>query len=412
MYRLGAELFSPRAGLFAAITYNLSPLFGVVFGTFVLPDGPLDAALIAAALLLSRALEARGENALGWWLAAGLALGLALFSKYNGILVLFGALLYLASSPRHRPWLARREPWLGILVAFVVFLPTLIWNARHGFASFAFQGDRAFGLAFHPLAPFIVFGGEALYLLPWIWLPLVLAGLAAARRGPGEWRGWLLFCLALPAVLIFSVIALWARGRVLFHWAAPGYLMLFPLLGAAIEARLATGARAIRRRIILPWLIATAGFVIIATALVATEVRLNWPIDLARRFPIGHDPALQLRDWHSLRGDLARRHLLDRPGLVVAAVRWSDAAKISVALGPETPVVVLGAKPHEFGFDQPLSRYQGHDLLILAPNVGPARMALSFGALFHGIEPLPPATLVEDGRPVLVIPLYLGHELR
>ncbi|MGH7188107.1 MAG: glycosyltransferase family 39 protein [Acetobacteraceae bacterium] len=411
MYRLGAELFSPRAGLFAAITYNLSPLFGVVFGSFVLPDGPLDAALIAAALFLARALAAPAENARGWWLAAGLAAGLALFSKYNAILVLSGAFLYLATSPRDRFRLGRREPWLALLAAFLVFLPTLIWNARHGWASFAFQGDRAFGLAFHPLAPFIVFGGEALYLLPWIWLPLALAGLAAARRGPGEWRGWLLFCLAVPAVMIFSVIALWARGRVLFHWAAPGYLMLFPLLGAAIEARLAPGARGISRRIIFPWLAGTAGFVIIATALVATEVRLDWPIDLASRFPIGHDPALQLRDWRSLRGELAGRHLLDRPGLI-AAVRWSDAAKIAVALGPAPPVVVLGAAPHEFGFDHPLARYRGHDALILAPDVGPARMTRSFGHLFHGIEPLPPLTLLEDGRAVLIIPAYLGHELR
>ncbi|MGH7160203.1 MAG: glycosyltransferase family 39 protein [Acetobacteraceae bacterium] len=412
MYRLGAELFSPRAGLFAAITYNLSPLFGVVFGTFVLPDGPLDAALIAAALFLARALAAPAEDSRGWWLATGLAAGLALCSKYNAILVLFGAFLYLATSPRDRFRLGRREPWLALLAAFLVFLPTLIWNAHHGWASFAFQGDRAFGLAFHPLAPFIVFGGEALYLLPWIWLPLVLAGLAAARRGPGEWRGWLLFCLAVPAVMIFSVIAFWARGRVLFHWAAPGYLMLFPLLGAAIEARLATGTRSIRRRIIFLWLAGTAGFVIIATALVATEVRLDWPIDLALRFPIGHDPALQLRDWHSLRGELARRHLLDRPGQIIATVRWSDAAKIAVALGPEPPVVVLGAAPHEFGLVHPLARYRGHDALILAPDVGRQRMARSFGDLFHGIEKLPPLTLLEDGRAVLIIPAYLGHELR
>ncbi|MGH7067469.1 MAG: glycosyltransferase family 39 protein, partial [Acetobacteraceae bacterium] len=392
--------------------YNLSPLFGVVFGSFVLPDGPLDAALIAAALFLARALDAPeeemvGEGALYWWLAAGLAAGLALFSKYNAILVLLGAFLYLVSSARDRFRLARREPWLGVIVAFLVFLPTLIWNGRHGWASFAFQGDRAFGLAFHPLAPLIVFGGEALYLLPWIWLPLVISGLGAARRGPSEWRGWLLFCLALPAILFFSVIALWADGRVLFHWAAPGYLMLFPLLGRAIEARLAGGVRGIRI-----WLIGTAGFVVIATALVATEVRFNWPIDLAARFPIGLDPVLTLQDWHFLRPELARRHLLDRRGLVIGTVRWSDAAKIGYALGAKLPVVVLGSEPHEFGLEHPLARYRGHDVLILAPDVGPKRMAASFGELFDRIETLAPLTLLEAGRVVLIIPLYLGHELR
>lgn len=407
MYRLGAELFSPRAGLFAAVAFNLSPLFGVVFGTFVLPDGPLDATLLAAALFLAFALESDRDKSLAWWLASGLAAGLALFSKYNAILVLTGAFLYLATSPRHRHWLSRVEPWLALLIAFLVFLPTLIWNASHGWTSFAFQGDRAVGLAFHPLAPFIVFAGEALFLLPWIWLPLILSAWGALRRGPDEWRGWLLLCLAAPAVLIFSIIALWAHGRVLFHWAAPGYLMLFPLLGAAIERRLAAGARAIR-----PWFIGTACFVIVATALVSSEVRLDRPISLATRFPPGRDPTLQLRDWHELRTELAARHLLDRPDLIIATVRWPDAAKIAYALGPHPPVVVLGAEPHEFGLQHPLARYRGRDALVLAPDVGPHRMAASFGSLFSSIDTLAPLTLLENGRPLLIIPLYLGHALR
>ncbi|MGH7121072.1 MAG: glycosyltransferase family 39 protein [Acetobacteraceae bacterium] len=407
MYRLGAALFTPRAGLFAAITFNLSPLFGVAFGTFVLPDGPLDAALLAAALCLARALESRPERGLGWWLAAGLAAGLALFSKYNAILVLAGAFLYLATSPRHRSWLARSAPWLALLIAFLVFLPTLIWNARHGWTSFAFQGDRALGLAFHPLAPFIVFAGEALYLLPWIWLPLVLSAWTALRRGPLAWQGWLLLCLAAPAVLIFSIIALWAHGRILFHWAAPGYLMLFPLLGAAIEARLTSHRRSTRA-----WLVGTACFVIVATALVAAEVRTDRPISLAARFPLGHDPALQLRDWRELKTELAARHLLDRPDLVIATVRWPDAAKIGYALGPGHPVVVLGGKPHEFGLQHPLAQYHGRHVLILAPNVGPRRIERSFGSLFTRITTLPPLTLLEGTRPLLAIPLYLGHGLR
>ncbi len=411
MYRLGAELFSPRAGLFAAIVFNLSPLFCIAFGTFVLPDGPLVAALLAAAVFLAFALESGRDKSLPWWLLAGLAAGLALFSKYNAILVLAGAFLYLATSPRHRHWLARRELWLAVLVAFLVFLPTLAWNAAHGWTSFAFQGGRAVGLAFHPLAPGIVFAGEALFLLPWIWLPLVLSAWGALRRGPGAWQGWLLLCLAAPAVLVFSVIALWAQGRVLFHWAAPGYLMLFPLLGAAIERRLAAGAHGVRPWV-CPWLIGTACFVVVATALVSSEVRFDWPVSLAIRFPPGRDPTLQLRNWHQLRTELAARHLLDRPGLVIGTVRWPDAAKIADALGPGLPVVVLGPEPHEFGLQHPLASYRGRNVLVLAPDVGPDRMVASFGNLFAHIDALPPFTLFEGRRPLLIIPVYLGHALR
>ncbi len=404
VYRLGARLFSSRAGLWAAITFNLSPLFGVAFGTFVLPDGPLDSALLAAALFLTFALEASGLAAFAWWLLAGLALGFALFSKYTAILVLGGAFLYLCTTPHHRFWLTRFAPWLATAVAFLVFCPILLWNFHHDWISFAFQGSRAGGLSFHPLAPFVVFGGEALFLLPWIWLPLVLSGLTALRRGPSEWRGWLLLCLGLPAILLFSIIALWSQGRVLFHWAAPGYLMLFPLLGAAVERHLAAGSRAIR-----PWLLFTAGFVLVGAALVGADARFNL---LAPFLSPGHDPALQIVDWRSLRRDLAQRHLLGRPGLVIGAVRWSDAAKIDYALGGASPVVVLGSEPHEYGLIHPLARYRGDDVLIIAPNVTPERMSAGYGNLFARIERLPPLTIAHAGFPALTAPLYLGHDLQ
>ncbi len=41
-----------RAGFWAAVALNLSPVFGVTTGSWVLPDGPLDAALLGAALCL------------------------------------------------------------------------------------------------------------------------------------------------------------------------------------------------------------------------------------------------------------------------------------------------------------------------------------------------------------------------
>ena len=66
----------------------------------------------------------------------------------------------------------------------------------------------------------------------------------------------------------FALVGAWSSQRVLFHWAAPGYLMLFPLLGQAV----ARGQGWLPRRA----LIATAGFVVLALAIVSTQVRLDW----------------------------------------------------------------------------------------------------------------------------------------
>ncbi len=89
------------------------------------------------------------------------------------------------------PPLARPpQPWVAGALALLLFItPVVIWNVRHGWASIAFQGNRADGLRFQPLAPLAVWGGEALFVLPWIWVPLILLWLRALRRGPTEREG-------------------------------------------------------------------------------------------------------------------------------------------------------------------------------------------------------------------------------
>ena len=142
-----------RAAFWAVVALNLSPVLGITTGRWVLPDGPLDAALLGAALCLLQALPSTGRKALAWWAATGLCAGLALFAKYSAVLTIGGACLYLLSSRPHRHWLARPEPYFAGILALAVFSPVLIWNASHGWASIAFQADRAAGLRFRPVLP-------------------------------------------------------------------------------------------------------------------------------------------------------------------------------------------------------------------------------------------------------------------
>ena len=116
MFRLGTAIADQRAGLWAAVLLNLSPVFGVTTGTWVLPDGPLDCALLGAALCLVHALlpGRRGRTALRWWAGAGLCAGLALFSKYSAVLTLAGAFAYLLHQPPSTaPGFAAPQPYLA-----------------------------------------------------------------------------------------------------------------------------------------------------------------------------------------------------------------------------------------------------------------------------------------------------------
>ena len=405
MYRLGTAVADRRAGLWAAVALNLSPVFGVTTASWVLPDGPLDCALLGAALCLIKALSLAplplaGEARVAWT-GAGLCAGVALLSKYTAILTIGGATLFLLTSPRHRRWLARPEPYIAGLLAIAVFSPAIIWNATHGWASFAFQGDRATGWQFRPWRPIVVLAGEALFVLPWIWLPLIVAFVAALRRGPEDWRSWLLCCLGAPPIVLFALISAWSTQRVMFHWAAPGYLMLFPLLGQVIADWI--GARWVRRVIT-----GTAVLVIGAVIVVSTQSRLDWmhPVIAA---VAKHDPDVEGIDWTSLRDKLAARDLL-KPGVIVGVPNWRDAGKIAYALGPEATVTVLNTDARQFGFVAPASVFSGRDLLVLTLD-DPGRARRELSPWFSALEPLPPAAIDDNGISLQSVSVFLGTNL-
>lgn len=403
MFRLTADLFGQRAGLFAAVALNLSPVFSVTTGDWVLPDGPLDCALLAAAWCLVRALPA--PRGWGWWLGAGLAAGCALLSKYTAGLILLGALAYLLSQPEHRRWLARPQPYAAALLAALVLAPVIVWNAENEWISFAFQGGRGAVHGLRPLGPLTVLAGEALFVLPWLWLPMMAGFLRAIRSDRGAWRGWLLVCLGAPPILLFVVIGLWSK-HVLYHWAAPGYLMLFPLLGVELE-RLA----AWRPRLVRGVLTATAAALCLTLAALAAEVNWNWLPLGPNAFAAGADPEQQVIDWTPLRAALAARGLL-RPGMVVGATGWQDAGKISYALGPDVTVLCLNPDSRQFGFGPRPRAYDGRDVLIVsAKPVTPASLAAN-GVRFDALEELPPVSLDHPRRPGQRLLIYLGRDMR
>jgi len=401
MYRLTSALFSPEAGLWAAVVLNVAPLFGLSSGSWVLPDGPLLAALLGAAVCLDAALRSDGREPWGWWLEAAMCAGLALCSKYSAALTIIGAAGFLVTEPIGRRWLARPQPYAAGLVALVIFLPVLIWNAENDWVSFLFQAGRAESGS-HPLGPLATLAGAAAFLLPWIWAPLVVCGFLALRRGPSDRERWLLVCLAAPPLIVFAVASL--RGNVLFHWAAPGYLMLLPLLGDAVARHWRT-SRAVRI-----WLAGTAAFVVLGSSLVASEVRFNWLPAVIGDFRLGKDPSLDMVDWTSLRDDLAERGLLDRPKLAVAALRWSDAGKIDYALGGRLPVICVGPDAHQYSLMARNDDYAGADVLIVT-RASFEKIVGQYWFLFDSIEPNAPTTVLHAGHPALRLNLFLGHRL-
>ncbi len=216
-----------RAAL-AALLFNLTLMTGVEMLALT-PDTPSITATAAFLFSLARLQATRDGR---WWLCAGAAAGLGLLSKYSGLFVGAGALLWLLASPRARGWLSTVWPWAGGILALLLFLPNLWWQSQHHWMTFVFQFGRVAGghLTLRFLFEFI--GAEFGLATPFI---LILAGLGAWRARARDDDRFLLLALIAPALLYFLIHAL--HDRVQGNWPC----FLFPMLAILAADAFAPG---------------------------------------------------------------------------------------------------------------------------------------------------------------------------
>jgi 4-amino-4-deoxy-L-arabinose transferase-like glycosyltransferase len=169
----------------AVVLALLMPEAALYYGLLMAKVSP-DVALIpfAVAMLWSLVRLKEGGDP-RWWLAAGVFAGLALLSKFTAVMLLPAVAAFMLVPDWRRRWLSSPYPWAAALIALALFLPVLIWNAGHDWASFRFQFVRA--AATHELSLRTVgdFIGLQFGLVGFILLPVVLSGVALTA-----WRGY------------------------------------------------------------------------------------------------------------------------------------------------------------------------------------------------------------------------------
>jgi len=404
MDRLGALLFGPEAGLHAAFLLNVSLFFSVAAGGWALPDGPLLLFSVAAVYCLARAAFGATPGT-GWWIGFGALAGLALLSKYHAVFLLAGAALFLVTSPRQARQLRRPGPWLALLVAALVFTPVVAWNAGHGWASFRFQGGRAVPLTESGGTPFLdSLGGQAVWILPWIWLPLLAVLVSALRSGPRDGRRWLLACLGVFPIVGFTLLtALGVRG--LPHWEAPGYFILLPLLGAAV----AGDGR--RRGWTGTWLGGSAAGFLAVVVVLAAHARTGWLRSASPALFARGDPTDDLLDWTPVARQIGEWGY-PTPDVLVASGRWDDAAKLAWATGPSVDVTCVGEDARGFAFARPPATALGRDVLLAVRRRSGPEPLVAYASYFDGLRALGSVALERGGREQVTVSVYLGRRLR
>ncbi|MFL6605840.1 MAG: ArnT family glycosyltransferase [Steroidobacteraceae bacterium] len=401
MFRITASVYGQRAGMWATLALNLAPVFTLNTAIGILPDGPLVLFSLLTVSAFRRAeLSESRPHELRWMAGAGCAAGLALLSKYTAIFTILSLSIYMLTA--RRCLLARPPIALAALVVCILFTPVLIWNYRHDWVSFAFQGGRAWPVGLSVERALLGLLGQWLYVLPWIALPMLYAIARALRHGASDHAAWLFAWMAVVPIAAFSIAGLWTN--VLPHWPVIGWLLAFPLLGyliAGIEQRRPSWTHAAAA--------ATAGFVLFVVTLTATQAVTGW-IDRVIPAIAASDPTLDLLDWRDLRSPVSKLNLRGR-GMVLATVSWIDAGKADYALGGHVPVICVSSDPRHFAFMHDRDSLVGRDALIIAADGRPDWLRIA-GPHFRRIDRSEDITLSRAGRPALLLHTAYGHELK
>jgi 4-amino-4-deoxy-L-arabinose transferase-like glycosyltransferase len=405
LYLITRDLFDARAGLYAVLALSLAPVFSIFIGMYALTDGPMLFCVVLTAYLVQRALfAAEGAGAWLYWLGAGVATGAGMLSKYSAGFAPAGVALFLLSSSQYRRWLWHPAPYAAAVVAALVFSPVVFWNAQHDWISLTFQGHRALpegGIKLGRLLGYLVISGT--YMLPWIGCALVVVLIGTMARGPRDARNWFLVCLSVLPVFFFILVRLVGntddKG---YHWAAPGHVFLFALLGHVLTGWRLQYPTLTRRALHASWITVALALAVFVSNSFSGWVRVLHP-RFAQRDPLMTDHL----NWDELEKVLRARGLLAQTSFV-AATHWRECAKTDYAIGRKLPLLCLTREPLSFSFIENQAALRGRDGILLTTSRDPvAKVRTAFGSYFETVEPLEPAMLGQFGVPTQWIGVFV-----
>ena len=231
IYLLAKDLFDEQTAFTAVILLNIIPVFSFLGSVITIPDAPLSALWTLFVFLFWKLMK---EGKPYYWYLLGITLGLGLLCKYNAILLVPSFCLVLLLSPKHRFWFKRAEPYLSVLIGFVLFIPVIIWNLQNGWASFGFQLRHGLGKAVpHFSLTFLSrsLGAQAGYISPFLFILFwfVLFWMVIRYLKDKDEKILLLASFTLPTLLVFNGVSFF--NEILPHWPVMGYLIL--VIGAA-----------------------------------------------------------------------------------------------------------------------------------------------------------------------------------
>jgi hypothetical protein len=206
---LGGKRF---AVLLSAITILIAPIY-LSGGSLLTSNCDLEVLLWTGCLYCTILAAKRNEPR--YWLWFGVIAGIGLEEKYS-ILVLGFAVVVGLILTNQRKFLLSKWMWLGGAVAFLIFLPNLIWNVNNHWPFVELMRNIKAEGRDVVLSPWQYFSQQILLVHPLsalIWITGVIAFFVARRFRPLRFLGW----TYLASFAVFVVL----RGK--NYYLAPIY---------------------------------------------------------------------------------------------------------------------------------------------------------------------------------------------
>lgn len=334
--RLGAGRFGE---FLACLCFVAAPMMIRVGAFLNIPCFEVVFWLFAAHLLVTIERHDGGR----WWLAVGALCGVALLNKHTTLFLGTGLAVGLLLTHRRKdllsPW-----PWFGGVLAFLIFLPNLIWQYRNDWATLEFV-RQINTLVMDSRLEFVL--GQVV-LMNFISFWVLGAGLLFYFRDPAGRKYRILGWVFITVLIIMLVL----RAKV--YYLLPAYPLLYAGGAVWIEQRW-VGSWGLAKRTALSAAIGALGLVLLP--IVAPIGTLAWKEAYCARVLgfLTDDPTFLTFDFHYQLGrpeEIAMiKAICDRlaPDARAAAVILADEYDSVSAihwLGQDMPPAVSGSNSH------------------------------------------------------------------
>jgi hypothetical protein len=387
----GGDAAAVAAGLAAALV----PMFNGITATFnTTVFEPF--AWTAVAYYLARAvlLDDRGAP-----VQAGLIAGIALEAKYS-LVVWLVALAVGVLATGERRLFARRELWIGLVLAAVFALPSVVWQAVHGWPFRELL--QAAGEKNTVVPPLAFLQNQVLVMNP-LFAPLWLAGIVA----PFAWRDLARVRFLAIAFVAATVLTIATHGK--DYYLAAAYPSMFVLGGIAFE-------RVVRHAVARTAYLAVAA---VSSALILpTALPILPPDEIAGYLQRLHiAPQQQEKDFagtalpQEFADQLGWHDFVNQVGAAWLSIPPDVRANTLILVGNYGEAAALDVYGAQYGFPPALSGHNSYwmwgqgrsarNLLRIRPNVqGLSGSCTSFRVLGKTFSPY--AMAYENGRVIVL----------